>query len=253
MSIEGPNQLFGRLAERIYATDSPEEVYQSVVDSAVELIDGCDHACIMMRSHGVLSTAAASDPVAAHVDRLEREVGEGPCVDAILSEAYSYDPDLRDGSPWPVLTERVLAETPVRGMIGYRLLVDGRKVGALNIFSDTPCALTSRSADEGAVLASFASMALMTVSARGQARDLRAGLETNREIGKAVGLLMAAHRVSQERAFDILVTTSQEMNMKLSLVAGRIVAGQDTQFRHAEKAVEGAPARSAKSSTAHGG
>jgi len=236
MASQGPNQLFSLLAERIYATENMQDVYQSVVDMAVEVVEGCDHACIMLRSQGHLKTAAASDPVAALVDRLEREVGEGPCVDAILDEAYSHDADLRNGSPWPNLTARVLAETPVRGMLGYRLLVDGTKAGALNIFSDTPGALSGQSADEGAVLASFASMALMTVSARGQARDLRAGLESNREIGKAVGLLMSAHRVSQERAFDILVKTSQELNMKLSVVAGRIVAGQDTQFRNADAA-----------------
>ena len=31
-----------------------------------------------------------------------------------------------------------MAETSVRGMAGFRIRQDGQKVGALNVFSDTP-------------------------------------------------------------------------------------------------------------------
>lgn len=235
MSTQGPDLLFSRLAERIYVSESERDVYQAVVQAAVELITGCDHACLMLMNHRTFETVAATDDVAALVDELEREAGEGPCVDAIVSEAYQHDADLSNGSPWPALVEQLMTRTPVRGMIGYRLLLDGRKAGALNLFSDTPGAFTPAAADAGAVLASFASVALMTAKARKKADDLIAGMESNREIGKAVGLLMAAHRVPQEEAFQILVKTSQEMNIKLAAVARQVVDGQDAQFRRAGK------------------
>ena len=118
----------------------------------------------------------------------------------------------------------------MRSAIGYRLLLDGDKVGALNLFSDTPGGLTSKSADVGAVIASFASVALMAIRAREEAATLRQGLQSNREIGKAVGLLMAAHHISGQEAFELLRSTSQELNMKLAHVASQVIEGQESQF-----------------------
>jgi AmiR/NasT family two-component response regulator len=109
-------------------------------------------------------------------------------------------------------------------------MLDGDKVGALNLFSDTHNGLTSASADVGAVIASFASVALMAIRAREEAATLRQGLQSNREIGKAVGLLMSAHHISGDEAFDLLRRTSQELNMKLTQVAAQVVEGQESQF-----------------------
>lgn len=234
MSMDEAQVAFTRLADRIYAAPEVDKIPQAIVETAVDVIDGCDHACVMLIRGGHIETAAASDDIARLIDDYEKALGEGPCLDAIASEAYQHDADLTTGSSWPQLTKVVLETTPVRGMIGYRLLIDGRKVGALNLFSDTAGALTAASADTGTIMAAFASMALMTGSARQEAADLRAGLMSNREIGKAVGLLMAAHQVTQERAFDLLVKTSRDLNVKLSDVAARVVAGQEEQFRRAD-------------------
>ena len=51
------------------------------------------------------------------------------------------------------------------------------------------------------------------------------------EIGKAVGLLMAAHRVTADEAFAILRKTSQDLNIKLASVAELVVQGRDDQAK----------------------
>ena len=73
------------------------------------------------------------------------------------------------------------------------------------------------------MLASFISVALVASDERRSARTLRAGLESNREIGKAMGLMMAFHKVSDQEAFTMLRSASQDMNMKLSEVARQVV------------------------------
>src|SRR4029450_4262620 len=120
-----------------------------------------------------------SDDVAREIDTYERELGEGPCLDAIVDAAVYHDADLTDGSPWPRLTERVLATTPVRSMAGFRLLTGDQKAGALNLFSDTPNGLDRESVDQGIVLASFVTVALMASQERKAAATLRAGLASN--------------------------------------------------------------------------
>jgi hypothetical protein len=215
--------VFSDLAALVYASDDYAEVFEAVVRAAPRLVRGCDHASLMMRRDGRYVTAAASDDVAAHIDACELELGEGPCLDAIIDEAVFHDADLTDGSPWPRLTARVLAETPVRGMAGFRIIVDEKKTGALNLFSDEAGALDQHSIDQGIVLASFVSVAMLAADERQAANTLRDGLRSNREIGKAIGLMMAFHKISDTEAFDMLRVASQEMNIKLAEVARQVV------------------------------
>lgn len=216
-------EMFHGLAAMVYAGDNYELVYEAVVRAAPQLVHGCDHASLMLRRDGRFETSAASDDVADTIDRFERELGEGPCLDAIVDEAVYHDADLTDGSPWPQLSARVMAETPVRGMAGFRLVVGAEKTGALNLFSDQPGALSQHSVDQGIVLASFVTVALLAAHERQHADTLRAGLQSNREIGKAVGLMMAFHKISDQDAFAMLRQASQELNLKLSEVARQVV------------------------------
>ena len=216
---------FRSVADIVYAAESFETVAASVCAAAVQLIDGCDHASLMVRRKGRSVTAAASDDVAATCDELEREVDQGPCLDALDDAAphQHFCSDLHDGCDWPLLAERLLEETPVRGLAGFRLRQDDTKVGALNVFSDGPGRLTQESLDQATLLTAFASVALVATRNGEEASTLRRGLDSNREIGKAVGLLMAMHDLSQDAAFAMLSRVSQEMNLKLVEVAARVV------------------------------
>jgi hypothetical protein len=215
--------MFRSLADLVYAAGNFEAVYEAAVSAAPRLVRGCDHASLMLRRGAGFETVAASDDVARHVDRLETELGEGPCLDAIMDETAYIESDLTDGSPWPALAARVLAETPVRGAAGFRLVLQGEKAGALNLFSDTAGALDEQSVNEGAVLSSFVSIAMLAAHEHQDALTLRQGLESNREIGKAMGLLMAFHRIDDQQAFERLSKASQDMNMKLIEVARQVV------------------------------
>ena len=222
-SDDGMSDVFRSLAEIVYASDDFVEVYRAIVEAAPRLVDGCHHASLMLHQDGGFVTVAASDEVASVVDGFERDLGEGPCLDAIVDQAVYHDADLTDGSPWPRLTERVLGETPVRGMAGFRLRGGDDVRGALNLFSDEPGGLTERSVNQAIVLASFITVALFAARERRAAATLRAGLHSNREIGKAMGLMMAFHKISDDEAFSMLKNASQDMNLKLAEVARQVV------------------------------
>jgi hypothetical protein len=220
----GTALLFAHLADLVYTGHSYDRMLEDLVAAAPAMVSGCDHASLMLRrGDGSLATAAASDEVGHKVDALEREVGDGPCVDAITDEAWQLDPNLQRSSQWPRLAQRVVAETPVRGVAGFRTLVRGTKVGALNFFSDTPDALSTASATEATIVAAFVSVALAAADQHEQAATLRAGLESNREIGKAIGLLMAGHKVNSDAAFAQLKKASQDLNLKIVDVAREVV------------------------------
>jgi len=216
------------LSELVYAGSSADEVLKALVTVAVDVIPGCDHASIStLTAPRTLTTRAASDDVAGLMDELETRAGEGPCLDSILEDSFQRDDDIATRSTWPRLAELTLAQTPVRGMVGYRLVVEGGAASALNVFADQPGALTDTAADMGAVLAGFTSVALTAVEQRNVAENLRRGLQSNREIGKAIGLLMAAHSVTDDEAFALLREASSRTNTRLAVLAERITASHD--------------------------
>ena len=77
-------------------------------------------------------------------------------------------------------------------------------------------ALTQHSLDQAIVLTAFASIAMAALERGEEAVTLRRGLESNREIGKAIGLLMAMHSITDDQAFEMLSKVSQEMNISFS-------------------------------------
>jgi ANTAR domain len=47
-------------------------------------------------------------------------------------------------------------------------------------------------------------------------------LESNRDIGVAMGVLMQTHRFTREQAFDVLRVASQDTNRKLADIAAEV-------------------------------
>lgn len=214
---------FAAMARLIYAGASFDEIYAAVCTTAVAVVPGCDHACVTTAREGRFACEAASDEVARRFDELEIETGEGPCVDAILTDRFELDSDLNHQASWPRLAKRVLADLPVRGVAGYRIMTGERKAGALNLLSDSPGALTGDSATLGAMVAAFASVALAAAAEQATTESLRGALDTSREIGKAVGILMATHQLSDDEAFEMLRTASNRLNVRLAELSRRVV------------------------------
>ena len=222
-STADPATVFTALAEIVYRGAGPAETYTAICVAATMLVPGCDHASLMLREGKAYVTVGASDDVARHVDDLERATGEGPCLDAIEEDAAQIEPDLNVSEQWPHLAPGIVTQTPVRGAMGFRLRVDDRKVGSLNLFSDTAGAFALAAATHASVLAAFAAVAVAATSRGEDIASLRNGIESNREIGKAVGLLMALNKISDDQAFELLRRTSQQVNVKVAELARTVV------------------------------
>ncbi|WP_036467726.1 GAF and ANTAR domain-containing protein [Mycobacterium genavense] len=218
-----PATVFAALAEIIYQGSDAKEMYAAICVAATLAVRGCDHASLLVLDGDRYVTVGASDALAAKIDEMELEAGDGPCLDTIEEETPQIDADLTTPSHWPKLAARLLEETPVRGAMGFRLLVNKRKGAALNLFSDTPNMFDGEAAGRAAVLASFASVAINAVAKGEDAASLRRGLLSNREIGKAVGMLMALQELTEDEAFDLLRRHSQALSIKLADVARAVI------------------------------
>ncbi|MBX9640765.1 MAG: ANTAR domain-containing protein [Mycobacteriaceae bacterium] len=218
-----PATVFAALAEIIYEGSDAGQMYTALCVAATLIVPGCDHASLLIKRNDRFITGGASSRLAQHIDDLERRAGDGPCIDAIEDETPQFDTDLTTPNQWPRFAARLVAETPVRGAMGYRLLIGERKAAALNLFSEKSGLFDAEAAGIAAVLAAFASVAINAVARGEDAASLRRGLLSNREIGKAVGMLMALHDINEDEAFDRLRYHSQALNIKLADVARTVI------------------------------
>ncbi len=68
-------------------------------------------------------------------------------------------------------------------------------------------------------------------TAEARADQLRQGLQTNRTIGTAIGILMGRHRLTAEQAFRLLTTASQNHNSKLRVIAAAVTETGGLPYR----------------------
>lgn len=88
----------------------------------------------------------------------------------------------------------------------FRLFVEEGTIGALNLYSSHPDAFDEQDRVIGAILAAHAAVAINAVRERDRADDLEQALHSNREIGMAMGILMARGKCTSVQAFDLLRT-----------------------------------------------
>jgi AmiR/NasT family two-component response regulator len=65
-------------------------------------------------------------------------------------------------------------------------------------------------------------MASLAAARHDTANHLTRALETNREVGIAMGILMANGQLTSQQAFDQLRTASQTLNRKLHAIAADV-------------------------------
>lgn len=218
-----PARVFTSLADLVYQGSSQAEMYAAICLAATLIVPGCDRASLMLRRDATYTTAAASDAIARKIDRLEQRLRDGPCIKAFDDSDAQLESNLAATDRWPGLAARVVAETPVRGALGCGVVVDRNTHGALNLFSDTAHAFTEESVQHASVLASFATVATYAAAHGQDAATLRRGLNSNREIGKAIGMLMVLDDISDDDAFDVLRRASQDKNVKLVEIAANVL------------------------------
>ena len=214
-------QLVMQLADGV---DQPL-TQQRLVEFAVRGIPGAEHASLtMVTGTTPPRTTAQTDDLPYRWDQLQYQHGEGPCLDVIATNNVAVAQDLRTDHRWPRFARALVDQTPARSMLSFRLFLTEQNRAGLNLYATRPAAFTDQSVATGAMFAAYASMALLAAARHDTANHLLRALETNREIGVAMGILVANGRLTQDQPFDQLRTASQTLNRKLHDIAADVTA-----------------------------
>jgi transcriptional regulator with GAF, ATPase, and Fis domain len=210
-----------QMARDLLAQDSLQQTLNRIVRHAVDLVQGCEMAGIMVLQGRRVHTLAATDDLVRTSDRIQGEVGQGPCFDATRIGTESYRVENMDDldERWPRYAPYA-RELGIGSMLGFKLFTEEQNLGALDLYSFRSGALTEYSEQIGWLLASHAAVAF--ASARADA-DLQVAISSRQDIGMAVGILMERHKLSADQAFAVLSQASQQRNIKLRELARRVV------------------------------
>jgi hypothetical protein len=214
---------FGQLAVLLADGVDQPLAQQRLVEFAVRGIPGADHASMtVIDGNNPPRTTARSDELPYQWDQLQYRYGEGPCLDVITGNSVAMVPDLRTENRWPLFARAAVDKTPARSMLSFRLFLTEEHRAALNLYATRPGSFTDQSTATGSIFAAYASMALLAAARQDKANHLTRALDTNREIGVAMGILMANGNFSSQQAFDQLRTASQTFNRKLHDIAADV-------------------------------
>lgn len=226
-SEEKLSVALAHMSRELLAQDTVEHTLDRIIEHAVTLVDGCEHAGVLTlhgrrgetQSRQVETLSVTSDLV-RQSDRAQAELDEGPCLDAAkhLEQVYRIADMSSTEHRWPRYAPKA-RELGVGSMMGFLLYTEEDELGALDLYSSQPNAFTEHSELVGWLLASHAAVAFS--SARLDAQ-LHSAIATRQHIGEALGIVMERYKISEDQAFEVLKRSSQHRNVKLREIAEQI-------------------------------
>jgi len=216
-----------------------------VASSAVHAIPGAEGVGVTLLRFGPdqngVRSLAASHPFVTEIDLVQYELlDEGPCITAAAERAVAISGSVGADERWPRFGPRV-ARLGVHSVLSLPMsLPDGTTVGAINAYARSTDAFDEDSVAVGRLFAAPAGVAVHNAhvleQARAQAAQLQTALVSRAVIDQAIGILRSRSGDSAEEAFARLRTISQGENVKLSVVAERVVeeAVRRARARHSQ-------------------
>jgi ANTAR domain-containing protein/GAF domain-containing protein len=199
-----------------------ERTLGGIVGSALETVPGADAGGISIAGKdGRIASRGPSDGVVRQLDELQAQLREGPCVDALdflPADGVVIVHDLArlpDVGRWPRFAAHAVAHG-FRALLSAQLSVRAGTRVALNLYAHS-----ADTFDESArtITGLFGLQATLAIESTRQVINLNRALASRDLIGQAKGILMERHRITGDRAFEMLVRASQDANIKIVDVA----------------------------------
>ena len=196
-----------------------DETLSRITAAAVEVLPAVRYASITVRhSDGRLDTVAPTDDLLYDIDAAQYELREGPCYEAATDTVHVTAPRLADDPRFRQYAP-VAVKAGIHAQAGIRLFDARTSNGALNLYAEEPGAFE----DLGPIGQLFTHQSAMALAYASEISDLRAAVRSRQLIGQAVGIMMERFKLDDARAFAFLARLSSHENIKLRVVAQRLI------------------------------
>lgn len=202
-----------------------------ILDAAEKLVPGGHVGICVASGDNSYATIAGSHPLVFMLDDIQYALDEGPGLTAMREGPPVIIDDAESEHRWPTFMSIAVA-LGLRSHLGMPIVVEGRTLGGLNIYSTVHTSVDVGRLAHARLLAAQAAISL------GQAQrenDLVLALQSSRTIGKAIGLVMERSNLDDHEAFEHLTRLSQRTKVSLGDLAAHLVK-QSNDLRHLAKA-----------------
>jgi GAF domain-containing protein len=192
----------------------------NITAAAVEVLPDVQSSSLTVKhADGRLETVAPTDEVLYEVDAAQYELQEGPCYEAAVDTVHVIASHLAADERFPRYAP-VALRAGIKAQAGIRLFDAQESKGALNLYSEKVGAFD----DLGMLSELFAHQSAVALEYARKIDQLQEAVTSRQLIGQAVGIVMERYQVDDARAFGFLARLSSEENVKLRLVAQRLLA-----------------------------
>lgn len=155
------------------------------------------------------STVSSSNTVAAQLDELQFDLGEGPCWDALSSHTPVIRSDfaLVGAEDWPLFDEGIRRQglhEEVGALYAFPLYIGSLDIGAVDLYASRPRSLDPTEVEQVSKLAELASWQVLRriIGDDGSEADLSP--LSRREVHQATGMVLAQLDISAADALLLL-------------------------------------------------
>lgn len=210
-------------ARTIHQEQTLEETLQAIVNAARNSVPGFNEVGIStVERRAKIETRAATGKLVHTLDRVQYDLGEGPCFDSLQYPDMQVvtAPNIRHDQRWPRYVPAAVA-VGLRSQLAVKLYVDGDgTLGGLNFYSTT---CDDIDPDAEAIADLFAAHAAIALENAKEREQLNEALHSRKVVGQALGIIMERYDMNEDRAFAFLVRASSSSNIKLRDIAQELV------------------------------
>jgi GAF domain-containing protein len=187
--------------------DTAADVSRNLCDPFLEMLSMTGGSITVLGQAEHPSTICTSDGVAARVEELHFELGEGPHWEALRTGEPVSVADIATDSfaRWPVFGPAVASGTPARALFSIPLLLGAITIGVVDLYRSDPGELDSRQLAMARRLAGSAAAPALRTAVRSADKEqdtaLREVPEMRREVHQATGMMLAQLDTTATEAF----------------------------------------------------
>lgn len=221
-------QVLVRFATTMVTDYTAEGALDGLVGHLPALLE-VDGAGVMLEDDtSELRFVAATDDTVRLIEEFQVQTGQGPCVKAFEDGAPVGIDDLKEGSPFPAFAEVAIAGG-MRSVHSFPMLLEGARVGALNVYRSEAGSLPEDGIEIGQLFADIATTYLFSARRHDrltkQVEGLRHAIEENGPVDQAKGVLMHAYGLQDREAFQALRRYARRNRRRVLDVSSDLMTG----------------------------
>jgi GAF domain-containing protein len=232
ISLQDVRQALADLGRLRFGEMQVEDAIREIVHTTHAMF-GVDGAGLMLTDNEHhLRNVAASDGRFAHLEDLQIEHDEGPCISAFEEKVLIGAEDLADDTRWPMFS-RAAVKRNVRAVLASPLPYNQDAVGVVAVLSEQR---RPWSPEGELALLAFTDLAALLIASMMQneekselATQLQGALDTRKVIEQAKGVLIGRQGISARTAYVLLRAQARAERRKLGAVCAEVVRNASGQ------------------------